>query len=89
MSNNNAATSAPVVTAVPSSTPAPQRKKSTETVLKLSMNQIKRDLAKLKDEVEAFEAMEKKQPTIKAEQEKLQEKLDKVKADLIKELGLG
>lgn len=65
------------------------RKKSQETILKQEMRRIQKELAGLDKKIEAFEAMEKEIDAVDKTRNELTAKLDAVKADLVKELGLA
>lgn len=65
------------------------RKKSKETELKLKMRGIQRELEAIDKETAHFQELQKKQDALAARHSKLTGELATVKADLIKELGLG
>ena len=65
------------------------RTKSTETILKEKLRLLTRNLEGLDKKVTEFEALEKEMDNVDATRIKVKGELDKVKAELIKELGLG
>jgi len=64
------------------------RTKSRETVLKLQMRTIQRDLIAVDKTVAQFNELKKAAEGADAKREKLTARLGIVKADLVKELGL-
>lgn len=70
-------------------TPVPAvRTKSQETILKQAMRDIKKDLATIDKDIAEFEAMEKSIAAVRKSREAKTEEFEKVKAKLIKHLGL-
>jgi len=66
----------------------PVRTKTKATVLKLKMGAVKRELVTLQSKIESFKAMEKAHAGIVSKHGSLTNDLVKIKADLIKEMGL-
>jgi len=67
----------------------PVRKKSLETELKLSKRKLERELAALDTKIAEFDKLKAEMDNAEATKAEIVAELDAVKADLIKELGLG
>ena len=75
-------------TVTPIAPEKPVRKKSPETALKQEMAKIKRELVSIDKTLDSFKEMQKEVDGAEARKNELNTRLDVVKADLRKALGL-
>ena len=75
-------------TVTPITAEKPVRKKSPETALKQEMAKIKRELVSIDKTLDSFKEMKKEVDGAEARKTELNTRLEKIKADLRKTLGL-